>query len=159
LGVIAVNVETPAISGTGLEYGFFAPVSVYLDDLDFLGMLYNSRFTVLGERAFVAYWRDNGVFVSRDWDLLGDGFTVVKEQRVSYELPVRAGEYGIHGWVEHIGRTSMTCGFRLCSADATSTYAHGSRTIVRLDRQTLRPCEWSDEARRVNEKLLRPATG
>jgi hypothetical protein len=80
LGVIAVNVETPAIAGAALEYGFFAPVSVYLDDLDFMGMLHNSRFTVLAERAFVAYW------------------------------------------------------------------------------QTLRPCQWSDEARRVNEKLLRPAT-
>ena len=53
----------------------------------------------------------------------------------------------------------MTFGFRLCSAGGTLTYAHGSRTNVRLDRQTLRPAEWSDEARRVNEKLLRPATG
>ena len=156
---MAVNVETPASPGTGLEYGFFAPVSVYLDDLDFLGMLHNSRCTVLGERAFVAYWRDHGVFVSRDWDLLDDGFMVVKEQRVSYEFPVKAGDYGIHGWVDRIGRTSMTFGFRLCSADRTLTYAHGGRTNVRLDRQTLRPSPWSDEARRVCEKLLRPATG
>ena len=153
-----MNVETPAISGAGLEYGFFAPVPVYMDDLDFMGMLYNSRFTVLGERAFVAYWRDHGVFVSRDWDLLDDGFMVVKEQRVSYEFPVKAGDYGIHGWVDRIGRTSMTFGFRLCSADGTLTYAHGSRTNVRIDRQTLRPAQWSAEARRVNEKLLRPAT-
>jgi acyl-CoA thioester hydrolase len=152
-----VNVETPTISGAVVEYGFFAPVSVYLDDLDLMGMLHNSRFTVLGERAFVAYWRDNGVFVSKDWDLLNDGFMVVKEQRVSYEFPVKAGEYGIHGWVERIGRTSMTFGFRFCSADGTLTYAHGSRTNVRIDRQTLRPSECSDEARRVNEKLLRPA--
>jgi acyl-CoA thioester hydrolase len=159
LEVSAVNVETATIPGGGLEYGFFVPVPVYLDDLDFMGMLHNSRFTVLGERAFVAYWRDNGVFISRDGDLLDDGFQVVKEQRVSYELPVKAGEYGVHGWVERVGRTSMTLGFRLCSADGTLTHAHGSRTNVRLDRQTLRPTEWSEEARRVCEKLLRSAAG
>ena len=153
-----MNVETPAIAGAALEYGFFAPVSVYLDDLDFMGMLHNSRFTVLTERAFVAHWRDHGIFVSRDGDLLEDGFMAAKEQRVSYVSPVKAGEYGLHGWADRIGRTSMTFGYRLCSADQTRTYAHGSRTNVRLDRQTLRPCQWSDEARRVNEKLLRPAT-
>ena len=92
---------------------------------------------------------------SKDWELLGDGFNVLKEQRITYEFPInRAGEYGVHIWLERIGRTSMTYGFRVCSADGTVTYAHGSRTIVRLDRQTLRPSEWSEEARSASEKLL-----
>lgn len=101
------------------------------------------------------YWQQQGLAFSKDGGLLDDGFNVLKEQRMSYEFTVnRLGEYGVHIWVERIGRTSMTYGFRVCSADGTVTYAHGSRTIVRLDRQTLRPSEWSQEARSASEKLL-----
>ena len=151
-----MNTQTPFSSGASLEYGFLAPMRVYFDDLDSFGMLHNSRYSVLVERVWAIYWRQQGLAYSKDGKLLDDAFSVVKEQRVSYEFPInRPGEYGVHIWLERIGRTSMTYGFRVRSADGTVTYAHGSRTIVRLDRQTLRPSEWSQEGRSVSEKLLR----
>ena len=154
-----MNTQTQFSSGASLEYGFLVPMSVFFDDLDSFGMLHNSRYTVLVERAWAMYWQQQELAFSKDWELLDDGFNVLKEQRISYEFPVnRLGEYGVHIWVERIGRTSMTYGFRVCSADGTVTHAHGSRTIVRLDRQTLRPSEWSQEGRSASEKLLRRDT-
>ena len=154
-----MDTETPSFSGASLEYGVLVPAMVYFDDLDSFGMLHNSRYTILVERAWVTYWQQQGLAFSKDGELLDDGLNVLKEQRISYKSPVnRLGEYGVHLWLEHVGRTSVTYGFRVCSADGTVTYADGSRTIVRIDRQTLRPCEWSQEARSASEKLLRPDT-
>jgi acyl-CoA thioester hydrolase len=150
-----VTSPTTFSSDASPEYGFVVQMMVYFDDLDSFGMLHNSRYFVLAERAWATYWQQRGLAFSKDWELLDDGFIVTKEQRISYEFPVtRPGEYGFHIWLERIGRTSMTYGFRVCSADGTVTHAHGSRTIVRLDRQTLRPSEWSQEGRSVSEKLL-----
>ena len=150
-----MNTQTPFSSGARLEDGVLVPMIVFFDDLDSFGMLHNSRYSVLVERAWVTYWQQQGLAFSKDWELLDDGFNVLKEQRISYEFPVdRPGEYGVHIWLERIGRTSMTYGFRVCSADGTVTYAHGNRTIVRLDRQTLCPSEWSQEARSASKKLL-----
>ena len=151
-----MTTRTKFSSDASPEYGFVVQMMVYFDDFDSFGMLHNSRYGVLAERAWATYWQQRGLAFSKDWELLDDGFIVLKEQRISYEFPVtRPGEYGFHIWVEHIGRTSLTYGFRVCSADGTVTHAHGSRTIVRLDRQTLRPSEWSQEGRSVSEKLLR----
>ena len=103
-----MNTQTPFSSGASLEYGFLAPMRVYFDDLDSFGMLHNSRYSVLVERVWAIYWRQQGLAYSKDGKLLDDAFNVVKEQRVSYEFPInRPGEYGVHIWLERIGRTSM----------------------------------------------------
>jgi acyl-CoA thioester hydrolase len=141
----------------GPEYGFLAPATVYFDDLDSFGMLYNSHYGVLVERAWVGYWQQRGVAYAKDWSQLDDSFNVVKEYRVTYEVPInRPGEYGIHIWSERLGNTALTYGFRVCTADGTQTYAHGIRTIVRLDRTTLRPTGWSEQARALMDGLTRP---
>lgn len=154
-----MNADAASASEASLEYGFLVPVIVYYDDLDPLGMLHNSRYFALVERAWVTYLHDRGIGYSKDWEVLDDAFGVVKQQRISYELPISGiGEYGIHIWVERIGRTSLTFGFRLCSADGSITHARGSRTFVHLDRQTLRPAEFSPEGRVAIEKIMGPAT-
>src|SRR5687768_15399103 len=38
------------------EGGVFEPVQVYFDDLDAMGLLHNSRYALLVERAIGAYW-------------------------------------------------------------------------------------------------------
>lgn len=62
----------------------------------------------------------------------------------------------MHLWVERLGRTGLTYGFRLCSADGTETHARGHRVLVRVDPQTLRPTPWSDRGRTIAADLLRP---
>jgi acyl-CoA thioester hydrolase len=159
-GELTVNADTSLDSDASLKYGFLVPVSVYFNDLDSFGLLYNGHYGVLAERAWMVYWQQREIAYSRDWELLDDGFNVVKELRISYEFPIdRPGEYGVHLWVESIGHTSLTYGFRVCSADGTRTYAHGHRTIVSLDRKTLRPCTWSRQALFLSQKLLRPDDG
>ncbi|MCF3965537.1 acyl-CoA thioesterase [Streptomyces fuscigenes] len=138
-------------------YGVLEPGAVHFDDLDAFGMLYNSHYAVLAERAWVAYWQRREVAYSSDWKMLDDGFNVAKELLVGFDAPIdRPGTYGVHLWVERLGRTSLTYGFRVCSPDGSRTYAHGRRTVVRLDRGTLRPAPWSERARELCTALLRP---
>ncbi|MFI8996546.1 acyl-CoA thioesterase [Streptomyces sp. NPDC053542] len=140
-----------------LPFGELVPVTVHFDDLDALGMLHNSRFPLLVERAWGEYWHGHGFGYSGDWATAGDMANVIKEMRVSYEAPItRPGTYAAHLWIEKLGRTSLTYGFRVCSADGATTYAQGHRILVRVDAATLRPTPWTDEARAIARKLARP---
>ncbi|MYT28740.1 hotdog domain-containing protein [Streptomyces sp. MspMP-M5] len=140
-----------------VAYGQLVPVTVHFDDLDALGMLHNSRYPLLVERAWAEYWHGFGFGFDGDWAAAGDMCNVIKEMKVSYERPVTsAGRYSAHLWVERLGRTGLTYGFRLCSADGTETHARGHRVLVRVDPQTLRPTPWSDRARGIAAELLRP---
>lgn len=90
----------------------------------------------------------------------GDSFNVVKAFTITYGRPITSfGEYAVHLWMEHVGVTSATAGFRVCSADRGTTYAHGSRTAVRLDSGTLLPTPWSDEVRKIARTIGTPREG
>lgn len=147
-----MTAEAPALS-----YGRLLPVTVHFDDLDALGLLHNARYPVMVERAWTALWNDQGFLAYEgDWEAAGDFCNAVKELRISYEAPVnRPGEYAVHLWLERLGNTGVTYGFRFCSADGALTYAHGTRVLVRLDAATLRPTPWSDRFRAVGRELLR----
>ncbi|WP_405739729.1 acyl-CoA thioesterase [Streptomyces sp. NBC_01525] len=141
-----------------VPFGQLVPVTVHFDDLDALGMLHNSRYPVLAERAWADHWHRHGFTFEGDWAAASDMCNVIKEMKVSYERPItRPGGYAAHLWIERLGRTGMTYGFRICSADGTETYAQGHRVIVRVDPQALRPAPWSDRARTLATELLRPA--
>lgn len=151
-----MSVETLQAADT-LTYGELVPVTVHFDDLDALGMLHNSRYPLLVERAWAAYWHGHGFTFEGDWATAGDMCNVIKEMKVSYERPIlRAGDYAAHLWVERLGRTGLTYGFRICSADGTVTHAQGHRVLVRVDPQTFRPTPWSERARAIATGLLRP---
>lgn len=144
--------ELSALSGT------LVPVEVNFDDLDALGMLHNSRYQVLVERAWLSFWHKKGFFGAEG--LENDGFNVVKTFAITYDAPVTAfGTYAVNMWVEQIGRTSVTSGYRVCSADGVKTYAYGTRTAVRLDRKTLLPTPWSDRAREVAATIMATQAG
>ncbi|QIQ01357.1 acyl-CoA thioesterase [Streptomyces liangshanensis] len=137
------------------EFGVLMPVNVFFDDFDPFGMLHNSRYQILVERAFVAFWRDVGIGGSTG--LEKDAFNVVKAFTVIYDAPVTAyGEHAVHLWMERMGNTSATVGFRVCSIDGVTTYAHGSRTVVRLDSITLQPTPWSDRVREIARTIEGP---
>lgn len=61
----------------------------------------------------------------------------------------------MHLWLDRLGTTGLTYGFRFCSADGGTTYAHGTRVLVRLDPATLRPAPWSEMFRNLGRELLR----
>ncbi|MEU1517838.1 thioesterase family protein [Streptomyces sp. NPDC005811] len=141
-----------------LSYGRLIPVTVHFDDLDALGMLHNARYPLLVERAWTEFWEANGVRFEGDWAAAGDACNVVRELLISYDAPVtRSGAYAVHLWLERLGGTGLTYGFRLCSADGAATYARGTRVLVRLDAATLRPTPWSEGFRAAGRALLRPA--
>ncbi|MEV6123561.1 thioesterase family protein [Streptomyces sp. SID8352] len=139
-------------------FGRLVPVTVHFDDLDALGLLHNARYPVLVERAWAALWEGRGFRFEGDWAAAGDACNAVRELTVGYEVPVtRTGEYAVHLWLERLGTTGLTYGFRFCSADGAVTHARGTRVLVRLDPATLRPAPWSDVFRSAGRELLRPA--
>ncbi|CAL9377619.1 hypothetical protein SUDANB60_00976 [Streptomyces sp. enrichment culture] len=140
-----------------LSYGRLIPVTVHFDDLDALGLLHNARYPLLVERAWAELWQANGITFDGDWAAAGDACNAVKELRLTYEAPVtRPGPYAVHLWLDRLGTTGLTYGFRFCSADGAVTYARGSRVLVRLDATPLRSAPWSEEFRDAARELLRP---
>lgn len=138
-------------------YGRLIPVTVHFDDLDALGLLHNARYPLLVERAWTELWQEKGVRFDGDWAAAGDACNAVRELRIGYEAPVtHAGAYAVHLWLERLGTTGLTYGFRFCSHDGATTYARGSRVLVRLDATTLRPAPWSEAFRSGARELLRP---
>ncbi|MFB7599891.1 acyl-CoA thioesterase [Streptomyces sp. NPDC056160] len=151
-----MTAEAPA--APALSYGRLIPVAVHFDDLDALGLLHNARYPLMVERAWSGLWHEHGFRFEGDWVAAGDACNAVKELRISYEAPVtRPGEYAVHLWLDRLGTTGLTYGFRFCSPDGALTYARGSRVLVRLDPATLRPAPWSGEFRAAGRELLRPA--
>jgi len=150
-----VTAEAPL--APALLHGRLIPVTVHFDDLDALGLLHNARYPLLVERAWTELWQEKGVRFDGDWAAAGDACNAVRELRIGYEAPVtRTGTYAVHLWLERLGRTGLTYGFRFCSQDGAVTYARGSRVLVRLDATTLRPAPWSETFRDGARELLLP---
>ncbi|MFE9774158.1 acyl-CoA thioesterase [Streptomyces sp. NPDC005931] len=146
-----------APTAPAVSYGRLLPVTVHFDDLDALGLLHNARYPLMVERAWTELWHEHGFRFEGDWAAAGDACNAVKELRITYEAPVtRPGTYAVHLWLERLGTTGLTYGFRLCSEDGAATYAHGTRVLVRLDAATLRPAPWSEAFRAAGRELLRP---
>lgn len=147
----------PAPTVPAAERGVLVPVDVHFDDLDALGLLHNARYPLLVERAWAAHWQAQGFAYEGDWGAAGDACNAVRELHVGYEQPVtRAGAYAVELWLDRLGTTGLTYGFRFCSADGRVTYARGHRVLVRLDAATLRPAPWSEPFRAAGRALLRP---
>jgi acyl-CoA thioester hydrolase len=141
---------------TTVEYGHLEPVFVYFDDLDPMGILHNSRYAVLLERAVASYWAARGYSFEDGRPTRPDVVHAVREFAITYRRPVRGtGWIAVHFWLEHFGNTSGEYRFRFLSADGGTVYAEGRRAIVRIDPETLRPTPWSDAARAVAATLLR----
>ncbi|MET8555060.1 hotdog domain-containing protein [Streptomyces sp. NPDC004959] len=154
-----MSLAAPAPAETGPPpYGVLVPSYVHFDDLDALGLLHNGRYPLLVERAWTAYWRTHGLAYRGDWHEAADACNAVREFTIGYEHPVTlTGEYAVHLWLDRLGTTGLTYGFRYCSADGTVTYARGHRVLVRLDPDTLRPRPWSEDFRAKARGLLRVA--
>lgn len=124
---------------------------VYFDDLDAFQILHNARYVLLIERTIGSFWKHLG------WHgVLGDPSApdqshLVRANHISYERPVTGvGEVRVRIWVEKLGTSSLTFGFRVLPLDQDLDYATGSRVLVRVDPETRKPVPWTD---RIREQL------
>lgn len=122
-------------------------MGVYFDDLDPFHILHNARYFLLFERTLGSFWKNLGFGGLQD-ERYADRFHLVAGNEIAYERPVKGtGDVRVRVWVERLGKTSLTFGFRLMPMDADVNYASGKRTVVRVDPDTLRPAPWTDEFR------------
>jgi acyl-CoA thioester hydrolase len=128
------------------------PVPVFFDDLDAFGMVNNLRYAAMVERGMNAYFGRFGFAYGHE-----DAGHVVKQFAITYEQPiVTMGWVDLALWAEAFGRTSAKFGFRFASGH--TVHAYGYRTVIKIDRGTLRPAPWTEELRKlVTERLLVPS--
>ncbi|TNE85818.1 MAG: acyl-CoA thioesterase [Deltaproteobacteria bacterium] len=120
-------------------------MGVYFDDLDSFHILHNARYLLLFERTLGAFWMEvfGGSFNDTE-----DRFHFVRTNNIEYIRPVAGvGRVRVRVWVERLGRSSLTFGFRILPMHEDSDHAVGSRTVVRVDAETQRPVPWSDAFR------------
>ncbi|MFG1891849.1 acyl-CoA thioesterase [Micromonospora sp. NPDC049051] len=146
-------VDQPAV-----EFGHVAHVTVHFDDLDAFGLLHNSRYAVLLERALTGYWADRGVSYQAGQRSAPDVFHAVREFTIAYQAPVTGtGPVAVHFWLDYFNNSSARYSYRFQSTDGRTVHAEGQRSIVRIDPATMRPAPWTDTARAIASALLRPA--
>lgn len=142
-----------------LATGHTRPVQVHFDDLDAMGLLHNSRYALLVERAVTAFWVELGWHFDPNLSAFKDVSMAVREFKITYHVPIiGAGEPLVHFWMERMGRTSGVYGFRILSPDGSVVHAEGHRVNVNLDPATLRPAPFTDEIREAATVLLRDPT-
>ena len=121
-------------------------MGIYFDDLDPFKILHNARYLLLFERVLGSFWQHVGLgsFDSEHTD----HSHLVRANKIEYLHPVRGtGEVRVRLWIEKLGRTSLTIGFRLMPRDQDIDCAIGERTVVCVDPETQKPVPWSDAFR------------
>ena len=122
--------------------------SVYFDDLDAFQILHNARYLLLIERTIGSFWKRMGWGGPLSSRRHPDQHHLVRVNHFEYHRAVHdVDEVRVRVWVERIGRTSMTFGFRMLPVDEDRDFATGHRVLVRVDPQTRRPVPWSDTFR------------
>ena len=141
---------------TAAETGYMHLVEVHFDELDPMGLLHNSRYSLLFERALTAFWAGHGHSFVEGRPSTPDAFNVVRSASITYHRPVRGvGEVAVHIWLDHLGESSGDYWFQLTSVDGLVFYAEGNRVVVKLDPATLRSTPWSEESRAIVLTLRR----
>ena len=124
-------------------------MGVYFDDLDPYRILHNARYLLLFERTLGSLWLELGMGALQDPEH-PDNFHFVRTNQIDYLSPVRGvGRVRVRVWIQKLGRTSLTFGFRMMPMDEDAVHATGSRTIVRIDPSSQRPEPWTDAFREI----------
>ncbi|WP_308126181.1 acyl-CoA thioesterase [Nonomuraea ceibae] len=130
-------------------------VQIHFDDLDAMGLLHNSRYALLVERAVGAFWAEQGWNFDPGVSRFRDVYMAVREFKITYNAPISgAGEVAVEFWLDRMGRTSGVYGFRVLSADRSIVHAEGYRVNVNLDPATFRPAPFSQELRDAAAPLM-----
>lgn len=127
---------------------------VFLDELDPLGVLHNSRYSVHVEHAVAAFFESRGFHWEDSIEDNPDRLHVVRRFEIDMERPFRrTGILRVELWLEKMGQTSMTYGFACLSPDG-HVCARGTRLVVKLDPTTRKPAEWTTRFRNAHETAL-----
>lgn len=117
---------------------------VYFDDLDAFQVLHNARYLLLIERSIGRFWHRLGWGGLLDAQKNPDQFHLVRANQIEYLRAVEGvGDVRVRIWVEKLGSTSLTFGFRILPLDRDVDHARGTRVLVRVDPATRRPVPWS----------------
>ena len=135
------------------KFSYVSPV--HFDELDPMHMLHNSRFAAHVERAVIEFYRSVGRTWRNDASNSSDQFHVVRDYRIEFLAPVGPGEIEVQIWVERIGDTSCTYGFRCLGKGGRILHAQGTRTIVKIDPESRRTAPWSEFFRAAHRDLLK----
>lgn len=132
---------------------------VYFDDLDALGILHNSRYLLLMERTIGSFWQRMGWSGAPDAQANPERFHLVRANHLEYLRPITGvGEVRVRVWVEKLGTTSMTFGFRVLPLDEDTPFAEGWRALVCVAPDTYRPTPWTDAFRKSVAPFIRTAS-
>jgi acyl-CoA thioester hydrolase len=146
---------TPPTTGEGARFRY--DTRVHFDDLDPVGIMHNSRFVLLAERAVAAFFESNGFFWEAAIEDNPDKFHVVRQLHLDLERPVSgSGPITVELWLHRFGTTSITYAFSFLGP-RDQLYATGTRTVVKLDPTTMRPAEWTARWREAHLTGLGPA--
>ena len=127
-----------------MEKFFEQVMGVYFDDLDPFHILHNARYVLLFERTLGSFWQSLGLGGLQD-SHSPDRFHFVRANHVEYLRPVKGVcQVRVRVWVEQLGRTSLTFGFRILPMNEDVDHATGTRTVVRVDPDTWKPSPWTD---------------
>lgn len=124
---------------------------MFYDDFDMFGMVYNGRFAALLEHGLTAYFASLGLSAGHE-----DFNIVVRELAITFEQPItEVGTVDLTFWIESFGRASAKYGFQF--QNGKSVYAHGYRTVIKVDPSTKRPAPWTEVTRQLlTDRLLVP---
>lgn len=91
---------------------FVSRQRIYFDMLDSLGVMHNSRYLLLFERARFDLWHANGLAIGTEG--LDFPYYVVRNE-VNYRAPItRLQEVTVEVMVEHLGTTSVILAHQVC---------------------------------------------
>ncbi|MDP6935581.1 MAG: thioesterase family protein [Myxococcota bacterium] len=123
-------------------------MGVYFDDLDAFQIMHNARYLLLIERTIGGFWSHLGWSGIFDPETNPDQSHVVAANHIEYRRPFRGtGEVRVRVWVERLGNTSLTFGFRVLAMDEDVDLAVGTRVVVHVDHESWQPTPWTDRFR------------
>ena len=128
---------------------FISRQRIYFDMMDPLGVMHNSRYLLLFERARFDLWHANGLSLGAeglDWP-----YYVVRNE-INYHAPItRLQEVTVEVVVERLGSSSVTLAHRVLD-DTNVCVADGKTVLVRVDPVTQHSAAWSDGFRALLSK-------
>jgi acyl-CoA thioester hydrolase len=133
---------------------FISRQPVFWDTLDLMGIMHNAAYLLLFERARTEFWRAQGVKGYGDGGF--DWPYMVARNEINYRAPIISEQtVEVHVFVTKLGRSSVTFGHEVYSADGKLA-ADGGTVLVRIDPETQRPIPWTDHFRGLVTPYLRP---
>ncbi len=129
---------------------FISRQRIHFDLVDLMGVVHNAAYLVMFERARTDWIRSHDLWYGSpdfDWP-----YYVVRNE-VDYLAPIVGGdEVSVSVAVEKLGQTSATFAHTITTGDGTKASA-GRTVVVRIDPESKRPIQWTDEFRMMAESI------